>query len=157
MTCGRGIEDDDAVFHGIDLFHDFGKVHCFIDTRDRKCQILHHSTHGIVRCVIYSYHSFGENYFAQSFLEWRMWDRFPWPTSYRTHSPYERPSRTSDQMHLKDCALISATAKTWEIPGSVLMRRTDSRTLESWTASEQDVVVLPTPPLPPQNIHFRDF
>jgi hypothetical protein len=43
------------------------------------------------------------------------------------------------------------------VPGSVLMRRTDSRTLASWTAREHDVVVLPTPPLPPQNIHLRDF
>lgn len=37
------------------------------------------------------------------------------------------------------------------------MRRTDSRTRASWAAREHDVVVLPTPPLPPQKIHFRDF
>jgi hypothetical protein len=43
-----------------------------------------------------------------------------------------------------------------KVPGSVLMRRTDWRTLASWTAREHDVVVLPTPPFPPQKIHFRD-
>jgi hypothetical protein len=37
------------------------------------------------------------------------------------------------------------------------MRRTDSRTLASWTASEHEVVVFPTPPLPPQKIHLSDF
>ena len=37
------------------------------------------------------------------------------------------------------------------------MRRTDSRTLASWTAREHDVVVLPTPPFPPQKIHLSDF
>src|SRR5690606_29222865 len=41
--------------------------------------------------------------------------------------------------------------------GSVLIRRTDSRALASWMAREQDVVVLPTPPLPPTKIQRRDF
>ena len=35
------------------------------------------------------------------------------------------------------------------------MRRTDSRCLASWMAREQEVVVLPTPPLPPTKIHLR--
>jgi hypothetical protein len=37
------------------------------------------------------------------------------------------------------------------------MSRTDSRTLASCTASEHEVVVFPTPPLPPQKIHRSDF
>ena len=37
------------------------------------------------------------------------------------------------------------------------MSRTLSLTLASCVASEHDVVVLPTPPLPPQKIHFNDF
>ena len=41
--------------------------------------------------------------------------------------------------------------------GSVEMRRTDRRTLASWIAREHDVVVFPTPPLPPTNIQRRVF
>ena len=37
------------------------------------------------------------------------------------------------------------------------MSRTDLRTRASWMAREQDVVVLPTPPFPPTNIHRRVF
>jgi len=37
------------------------------------------------------------------------------------------------------------------------MRRTERRTFASWMAREQDVVVLPTPPLPPTKIQRRDF
>lgn len=40
--------------------------------------------------------------------------------------------------------------------GSVEIRSTDLRCLASCTASEHDVVVLPTPPLPPQKIHRSD-
>lgn len=36
--------------------------------------------------------------------------------------------------------------------GSVEMSSTERRTLASWMASEHDVVVLPTPPLPPTKI-----
>lgn len=36
------------------------------------------------------------------------------------------------------------------------MRSTDSRTFASCTASEQDVVVFPTPPLPPTKIHLSE-
>lgn len=32
-----------------------------------------------------------------------------------------------------------------------------SRSSESLEAIEHDVVVFPTPPLPPTNIHFKDF
>ena len=41
--------------------------------------------------------------------------------------------------------------------GSVDMRRTDLRCLASWMAREHDVVVLPTPPLPPTKIHRKVF
>ena len=41
--------------------------------------------------------------------------------------------------------------------GSVEMRRTDLRTRASWMAREQEVVVLPTPPLPPTKIQRRVF
>ena len=41
--------------------------------------------------------------------------------------------------------------------GSVEMRRTDLRCFASWMAREQDVVVFPTPPLPPTKIHRSDF
>lgn len=37
------------------------------------------------------------------------------------------------------------------------MSSTDLRTLASWMAREQDVVVLPTPPLPPTKIQRRVF
>lgn len=37
------------------------------------------------------------------------------------------------------------------------MSRTERRTLASWIAREQEVVVFPTPPLPPTNIHLSDF
>lgn len=37
------------------------------------------------------------------------------------------------------------------------IRRTDFRTLASWMAREQEVVVLPTPPLPPTKTQRRDF
>ncbi len=36
------------------------------------------------------------------------------------------------------------------------MRRTLSRCLANWIASEHEVVVLPTPPLPPTKIHLSD-
>ena len=41
--------------------------------------------------------------------------------------------------------------------GSVEMRSTERRTLASCIAREHDVVVFPTPPLPPTNIHRRVF
>lgn len=41
--------------------------------------------------------------------------------------------------------------------GSVEMRRTERRTFASWIAREQDVVVFPTPPLPPTKIQRRDL
>ena len=41
--------------------------------------------------------------------------------------------------------------------GSVDISNTLSRCLASWIAREHDVVVLPTPPLPPTNIQRRDF
>lgn len=37
------------------------------------------------------------------------------------------------------------------------MSRTDLRTRASWIAREHDVVVFPTPPLPPTKIHRRVF
>lgn len=40
--------------------------------------------------------------------------------------------------------------------GSVEMSSTERRTLASWMASEHDVVVLPTPPLPPTKIQRRE-
>lgn len=40
--------------------------------------------------------------------------------------------------------------------GSVLMSRTERRTLASWMAREHEVVVLPTPPLPPTKIQRRE-
>jgi len=40
--------------------------------------------------------------------------------------------------------------------GSVETRRTFSRTIESRMPTQHEVVVLPTPPLPPTNTHFRD-
>lgn len=39
--------------------------------------------------------------------------------------------------------------------GSVDTRRTEDRVVASATDREQDVVVFPTPPLPPTKIHFR--
>ena len=41
--------------------------------------------------------------------------------------------------------------------GSVEMRRTERRTLASCMAREQEVVVFPTPPLPPTKIQRRVF
>lgn len=41
--------------------------------------------------------------------------------------------------------------------GSVEIKSTDLRTRLSWIAREQDVVVLPTPPLPPTKIHRSVF
>jgi hypothetical protein len=41
--------------------------------------------------------------------------------------------------------------------GSVEMRSTERRTLASWMASEQEVVVFPTPPFPPTKIQRRVF
>jgi len=37
------------------------------------------------------------------------------------------------------------------------MSRTDLRAFAIWMAREHDVVVLPTPPLPPTKIQRRDF
>lgn len=37
------------------------------------------------------------------------------------------------------------------------MRRTDLRCFASWMAREHEVVVFPTPPFPPTNIHRSDF
>jgi hypothetical protein len=45
---------------------------------------------------------------------------------------------------------LKASDRLWA--GSVLMSRTERRTLASWMAREHDVVVLPTPPLPPTKI-----
>lgn len=47
-----------------------------------------------------------------------------------------------------------ASERLWA--GSVEMSRTERRTLASWMASEHDVVVLPTPPLPPTKIQRRE-
>jgi hypothetical protein len=41
--------------------------------------------------------------------------------------------------------------------GSVEINRTERRTLASWMAREHDVVVFPTPPLPPTKIQRRVF
>ena len=48
-----------------------------------------------------------------------------------------------------------ASLRLWA--GSVEMMRTDSRTAASCTARAHEVVVLPTPPLPPQKAHFSVF
>lgn len=34
MACGSGVEDDGFVGEGFDLFEDFGKGHCFVNSRD---------------------------------------------------------------------------------------------------------------------------
>ena len=47
-----------------------------------------------------------------------------------------------------------ASERLWA--GSVLMSRTLRRTLASWMAREHDVVVFPTPPLPPTKIQRRE-
>ena len=49
---------------------------------------------------------------------------------------------------------LKASLRLWA--GSVEMSSTERRTLASWMASEHDVVVLPTPPLPPTKIQRSD-
>ncbi len=49
---------------------------------------------------------------------------------------------------------LKASLRLWA--GSVEMSSTERRTLASWMASEHEVVVLPTPPLPPTKIQRSD-
>ena len=49
---------------------------------------------------------------------------------------------------------LKASLRLWA--GSVEMSSTERRTLASWMARLHDVVVLPTPPLPPTKIHRSD-
>ena len=54
MSRWCGIKDNNTVLHRIDLFHDFGKIHRFIYSGNRKCKVLHHSIQRIIGRVIYS-------------------------------------------------------------------------------------------------------
>jgi hypothetical protein len=49
---------------------------------------------------------------------------------------------------------LKASLRLWA--GSVEISSTERRTFASWMASEQDVVVLPTPPFPPTKIQRSD-
>lgn len=77
----------------------------------------------------------------------RMW-RHALTIAYRL----EKPS-TSAGFFVNFC--LKASLRLWA--GSVEMISTDFLAAASWTARDDEHVVLPTPPLPPTKIHFRSF
>ena len=153
MACGCGIEDDCFVRKGFDLFEDFCEGHCFIDTGDLfvlACvRILWGGRTANARsCIIPPIPAAGPS------------PSSAWPINscilpFGSISIALRLVKPSTSL----ASLPNFCEKASErlCAGSVEIRRTDRRTLASWMAREQEVVVFPTPPLPPTKIHRRVF
>lgn len=84
----------------------------------------------------------------------------PWPASRSCMLPLGsismalRLSKPSTRRASLPNFWLKASLRLWA--GSVEMSSTERRTLASWMARLHDVVVLPTPPLPPTKIHRSD-
>lgn len=79
-------------------------------------------------------------------IKWRFWNSINIQRDFKEAQIWEGiPS-----IHLHS---LQSPAPLFSIQ---LYNNTLSRTFDNWTAREQEFVVLPTPPLPPTKIHFRE-